>query len=172
MPEAKPVAGRSLCCLEQGVSQPHQLFFVEWVCGGRCVLIIAIVDGINSTQDTWRLEADTAKWKYYWNIFTALLRRGSKCGTHWHCTAHTGEERNIDFNLLEKVFVELTANIPTETWRSKPSNLPQPQEQVSRINAWHGMQHLYFMTALLEKSPYRSLSLGKQGKEYSRIWDV
>lgn len=84
----------------------------------------------------------------------------------------TGEERTIDFNLFENVFVESTANILTETCRSKLNNLPQPQEQVSRVNAWHGMQYLYFMPTLLEKSSYRSLSLGKQGQECSRIWDV
>lgn len=84
----------------------------------------------------------------------------------------TGEERTIDFNLFENVFVEPTANTLTEACRSKSNKLPQPQGQVGRVNAWHGMQYLYFMPTLLEKSSYRSLSLGKQGQECSRIWDV
>lgn len=64
----------------------------------------------------------------------------------------TGEERTIDFNLFENVFVEPTANVLTEICRSKLNNLPQPQEQVGRVSAWYGMQYLYFMPALLEKN--------------------
>lgn len=84
----------------------------------------------------------------------------------------TGEERTIDFNLFVNVFVEPTANTLTETCRSKLNNLPQPHEQVGRVSVCHGMQYLYFMPALLGKSSYRSLSLGKQEQECSRIWDV
>lgn len=84
----------------------------------------------------------------------------------------TGEERTIDFNLFENVFVEPTANMLTETCKSKLNNWPQPRERVGRVNAWHSIQYLYFMPALLQKSFYRSLSLGRQGQECSRIWDV
>lgn len=84
----------------------------------------------------------------------------------------TGEERTIDFNLFENVFVEPTANLLMETCKSKLNNWPQPQERVGRVNAWHSMQYLYFMPALLQKSFYGSLSLGRQGQECSRIWDV
>lgn len=81
----------------------------------------------------------------------------------------TGEERTIDLNLFANVFVEPTANILTETFSSKLNNLPQPQEQVGRVNAVHGTQYLYFMPALLQKSSYRSSSFGKQGQKCSRI---